>query len=508
MGTRANLGLFSGFVGRGRRGRYGVAETGTVLLEHVEQRGVEPVPDDERTVTPLSMAWVWLAANVGVFAITVGVNLAGMHLNVWQVLLAVIIGAAGSYAFVALISWAGPASGAPTLVASRATFGVRGNLAPAVVSWAVLAGVEVSLATTATFALREVLQGMGMPVPEWLTIAIVLVLIAAAAAVSFFGHAVIMWIQKWLGWALAGATLIVCVIALSTVDWSAAASAPPGSFPAFLAGIGVVASLTGVGWLSVGADYTRYLPTDTSRLKLTSATLVGSGVPLLIVILSGSILTLGNVMAFGGSASAVGLALPEWLVAPYLVVAFLGQFTAAGMVMYSSGLSLQATGVPLSRPWTSLINSGVIAVVAVVIVAISAGGGSQLVPDLFGAILAILVLPLVSWVGVFGLDLLLRRHLFHDGDLTDTSADSAFWFHRGFHWPAVGAWVFGIVVGLVFTQVKVGDQVWVAGPFAGTWLGTSSLAWLVSGLAATAAYWVLEPLIDHRSIPGRVQLDD
>lgn len=478
-----------------------------MLLEHVEQRGIEPVPEDERTATPLNMAWTWMAANVGVFTITVGASLAGMGLNVWQVLLAVAAGAVGSYAFVSLISLAGPASGAPTLIASRATFGVRGNLIPALVSWAVLVGVEVGLSTTATFAVGEVLQGFGVPVPLWLTIAIVLILIAAAAGVSFFGHAIIMWVQKWFGWVLAGATLVICLIALSTVDWSAAASAPPGSFPAFLAGIGVVAAVTGVGWLSVGADYSRYLPADTSRLKLSGVIVAGSGVPLLIVILSGSILTLGNVMAFGGSASAVGLALPDWLVAPYLVVAFLGQFTAAGMAMYSSGLSLQATGLPLSRPRASLINSGVVALVAAVIVAIRALGGSQLVPDLFGAIVSILVLPLVAWVGVFGLDVLLHRQLF-SGDLTDTSPDSKFWFHEGFHWPAIGAWVFGIVVGLVFTQFQVGNQVWVAGPFANTWLGSNSLAWLVSGLAATAAYWVLEPLVDRRSMPGRIQLDD
>lgn len=478
-----------------------------MLLEHVEQRGIEPVPDEERTATPLSMAWAWLAANVGVFTITVGAGLAAMGLNVWQVLLAVVAGAAGSFAFVSLISLAGPASGAPTLVASRATFGVRGNLAPALVSWAVLVGVEVTLSTTATFALGEVLQGFGVPVPLWLTIAIVLVLIAAAAAVSFFGHTVIMWIQKWLGWVLAGATLVICLIALSTVDWSAAASAPPGSLPAFLAGIGLVAAGTGVGWLSVGADYSRYLPSDTPRVKLTGFILAGSGVPLLVVILSGSILTLGNVMAFGGSASAVGLALPEWLLVPYLAVAFLGLFTAAGMAMYSSGLSLQAVGLPLSRPRTSLINSGVVAVVAAVIVAIRATGGDQLGSDLFGAILAVLVLPMVAWVGVFGLDLLLHRNLFN-GDLTDTSADSEFWFHQGFHWPAIGAWLFGIVVGLVFTRFKVGNQTWAAGPFADTWLGYNSLGWLVAGLAATAAYWVLEPLVDHRSIPGRVQLDD
>ncbi len=469
---------------------------------------MEHVPAEERTTRPSDILWTWMAANIGVFTLAVGARLAQLGLSVWQIALVALIGAAGSFAFVALISLAGPRSGVPTMVASRATFGVRGNLGPIAVVWLGLVGFEVAMSTTATFTVVEVAQNLGLPVlGAPVTVPLVVVLIAGAAAISYFGHATIMWVQKWLGWALALFTVVVCVIALTTVDWSAAMAAPAGSFAAVMAGIALVATVGGVSWLAVGADYTRYLPGDTSKLKLIGVTLAGSTAPLVILIAAGSILTLGNVMAFGGSASAVGLAVPDWLLVPYLIAAFLGLFTAADMAMYSAGLSLQAAGVRLPRPKASVINAAVIAVVAAIIVAIRTATEDQTGADAFSALVGFLLVPLVAWVGVFGLDLILRRELF-SGDLNITDDDSDYWFHRGFHWPAVSAWLFGIVLGILCARVQVGDQVWFAGPLSNTWIGWNSLGWWVAGLGAAAAYWVLEPLVGKRSIPGRVHLDD
>lgn len=473
----------------------------------VEQRGLEPVPVNQRSATVTDVMWLWMAANIGVFTFGVGAQLAQLGLAVWQVVIVAIGGAVGSFAFVALIGLAGPAAGTPTLLASRATFGVRGNLGPIAVAWLVLVGFEVAMSTTAAFTVAEVAQSLGLPaVGLPFTVPLVIVLVAGAAVIAYFGHATILWIQKWLGWALAAFTVIVCVIALTTVDWSAAMAAPAGSFAAMMAGIAIVATIGGVNWLAVGADYTRYLPEDTPKLKLAGFTVLGASAPLVILTTSGSILTLGNVMAFGGSASAVGLALPDWLLVPYLVVAFLGMFTAADLAMYSSGLTLQTAGVPLSRPKVSLINAGVVAVVSAIIVAIRTTG-DPLGADVFSALVGVLLIPLVAWVGVFGLDLLLHRNLLSK-DLNLTGEDSEYWFHRGFHWPAVSAWLFGIVAGLLCARVQVGDQEWFVGPLANTWIGWNSLGWWVAGIGAAAAYWVLEPLVDHRSIPGRVQLDD
>lgn len=494
IGIWVFFGLFSGFVGQPMRR---AAQTTPEAVWQIEQRGLEAVPDNERQATPTDLAWNWGAANVGIFAATaISVVLVSRGLNIWQVVLAAVLGAAGTYVFVAIVGIAGSRTGTPTMVASRATFGVRGNLIPTAFSWLVLAGTEVVMCTTATAAVSEVVQGFGLPSGLWLTIPVSLLLVAGAAAIAYFGHGTIMVLQKWLGWILGGLALLLCVVALFNTDWPAAMSAPPGSLASLMSGIGWVAASAGVMWFSTGADYSRYLPRSEPKRNIFGATLIGSGVPLVVFVSLGAVIALGNTRAFGGSAAGMGLALPDWLQPAYLVVVIVGMLTAADLAMYSSGLSLQTLGVRLSRPKASLVNSGVVAVVAVIVMVMGYLTGAQ-GPLAFEAMITVFQLPLVAWVGIFGLDVLLRPSTF-DVDVNDVSSGGRVWFHRGFHWPAVGSWLFGIVIGLLWTTVGVGPSTWFSGPLAGTWIGQNSLGWLVGGIAATAAYWVLGPLIDDR----------
>ncbi|MCE1175104.1 MAG: cytosine permease [Propionibacteriales bacterium] len=466
----------------------------------VEHRGLEPVPTDERHGSLWNMLWTWFAANIGIITVTVGSGLVtGLQLNAWQAVVAAVVGSLGAFAFVALLSLAGPWSGAPTLMASRATFGVRGNLVPAAISWIGLVGLEVVMATTATFAIASIVELMGWPIGPWLTIPVAVLLVAGATVIGYYGHSLIMVVQKWLGWVLAPVMLVLCVVALTTVDWKLVASVPPADFGSLMAGIGVVAAGTGVSWMSTGADYSRYLPSVVSKRRLFASVLGGSSVPLVLLVSSGAFLALGN-------SAAAGLALPDWLLVPYLIASVLGLLAAADLALYSSGLSLQATGVPLPRPIAFLVSAGLVLVAVVAVVATQTVAGDLTFAEAVPALMAVFSPLLVAWVGVFGLDLILRRDLF-DGDLTDTSHDSEFWFSEGFHWPAVAAWLAGSALGLMCVRLTVGETVWFAGPLADTWLGHNSLGWLVAGIWASAVYWVLEPLT-RRQLPGRAHVED
>lgn len=499
LGINPILGIFSGFVAP-RFAR--VVEIDAPPPLSVEYRGLEPVPEDERHGSLRSMMWTWFAANIGILTVTVGSGLVTvLHLNAWQAVLVALVGALGSFAFVALISLAGPWSGAPTLVASRATFGTRGNLVPAAISWIVLVVLETVMATTAAFAISSIVELLGFPTGPWLTIPVVVLLVAGATAIGYFGHSMILLVQKWLGWVLAPVMLVLCIVALTTVDWKLALSVPAADFGSVMAGIGLVAAGTGVSWLSTGADYSRYLPATVSKRRLFASVLGGSAVPLVLLVASGAFLALGN-------SAAAGLALPDWLLVPYLIASVLGLLAAADLAMYSSGLSLQATGVPLSRPVAFLVSAGVVLVTAVVVVTTQTVSGDLTFAEALPLVVAVFSPPLVAWVGVFGLDLILRRDLF-DGDLTDTSADGDFWFSGGFHWPAVAAWLAGSILGLLCIRITGdnGQTVLFSGPLGETWLGLNSLGWLVAGIWASAVYWVLEPLT-RRHLPGRAHAED
>ena len=114
----------------------------------IETRGIEPVPDSVRHGGPIGLFWMWFGANMGVLGITLGAALVTFDgLNVSQSVLVSIVGSAGSFLLVGLLSTAGKRGGAPGLTLSRAVFGVRGNYGPTLISWLRLPSCDCGLAT-------------------------------------------------------------------------------------------------------------------------------------------------------------------------------------------------------------------------------------------------------------------------------------------------------------------------------------------------------------------------
>jgi cytosine/uracil/thiamine/allantoin permease len=141
-------------------------------LGSLEQRGIEPVPEEERHGNPLELFWVWFAANISVLGLPLGVSLIALGLSVWQSILVAVIGAFGSFAIVGLISIAGRRGGAPSLTLSRAIFGTRGNAGPTLVALLSRLGWETVNTSTAALAVVTIARWSWAPVatrspPRW-----------------------------------------------------------------------------------------------------------------------------------------------------------------------------------------------------------------------------------------------------------------------------------------------------------------------------------------------------
>ena len=195
------------------------------ILSRVEQRGIEPVPEDQRNGSPGQLFWVWFAANISILGIPLGATLIAQGLNLWQAVLATTIGAFGSFALVGIISIAGRRGGAPTLTLSRAIFGVRGNAGPTLVALLSRLGWETVNTMTGAFALLSLIaiifgtsaDAKGSP---FLTFACIAVFVALTVVVSAAGHAFILTVQKWATWIFGALTLLVAIYLATTVDWS------------------------------------------------------------------------------------------------------------------------------------------------------------------------------------------------------------------------------------------------------------------------------------------------
>ena len=124
----------------------------------VETTGIEIIDEAERTASPRDLFWPWFAANVSVFGISYAAFVLQFGVSFWQGVLVAVVGITVSFALCGVIAIAGKRGSAPTMVLSRAAFGVTGQKVPGVISWLTSIGWETFLAILAVLATVDDLQ--------------------------------------------------------------------------------------------------------------------------------------------------------------------------------------------------------------------------------------------------------------------------------------------------------------------------------------------------------------
>ncbi|MEV5749175.1 cytosine permease [Actinoallomurus sp. NPDC052308] len=456
----------------------------------VETRGIEPVPNDERRGNPLQLFWVWFAANISILALPLGATLVALRgLNIWQALLVGAIGSFGSFALVGLISVAGKWGGAPSMTLSRAVFGPRGNRGPTLVSWLSRVGWEVVNTTTAAYALLAILHiAFGVGANWALTIVCLLAFVALTLLVSGLGHATLVWIQQKATYVFGALNLVVAGFLVTKVHWHAVLHAHAAPASAMIAGIGIIAGGTGIGWANAGADMARYQPRRVSGGRIVAAASAGAGIPLVLLITLGGLLSTGDhtLAAASDPVAAIQAMLPSWMAIPYLLAAFGGLLLSNHLSVYSAGLTMITLGVRLRRT---------VAVGIDVVLTLAGGVYLMLIAKNFYGpfitFISLLAVAITSWVAVFLVDMINRRD-YDPAGLMDTTRAGVYWNRGGVAWSAFVAWVAGIATGLLFTVAETSDtDVWFAGPLSKTWPARNGLGWLISFAVAAAIYLLL-----------------
>lgn len=449
----------------------------------IERQGIEPVADAQRHGRPFELFWVWFAANIGVLGLVYGAILTAVGLNLWQSALVAVVGSAGSFALVGVLSVAGKWGGAPMLTLSRAPFGLRGNWGPALVSWISLVGWETVTVVTAAYALLGLLALAGLPSNAGWTLASLALVALLVVACGLLGHATLVWIQRLATWIFGLLTLAVVALLIPVTNWPAVLSARPGPWDTgVLAALSIVIAGTGLGWANTGADYARYLPRSARGGAIVWWTVLGATLPLVVLMLVGVLLS-SRLPALASSANpvaAIGTVLPAWMAAPYLLTAAGGLVAEADLSIYSSGLTLLALGVKVERYKTVVID-GVLMIAGASFVMLIA----QTFFAPFESFLQLLAVGLAAWAAVFLVDMALRGG-YDPATLAGARPPGRLARGGGVRWAAVGSWLLGILVGLAFTASP-----WFSGPFAVGIFAGSSLGYLIGFAASALTYWVL-----------------
>ncbi len=384
----------------------------------IELNGLETIDESERHGSARDLFWPWFGANVSVLGISYGSFVLGFGISFLQATVVAVVGVVISFLLCGFVALAGRRGSAPTMVLSRAAFGVRGNRLPSLLSWVLTVGWETVLASLAVLSTATVLDRLGAGGGTGTKIIALVVVAALIVAAGVAGFTVIMRLQRVITIVTGVLTVAYVLLVLDDIDLTAVAALPSGSLPAVTGALVFMMTGFGLGWVNAAADYSRYLPRHTSGRGIAGwTTLGGSLAPVLLVffgvLLAGSSAEL-NAGIGTDPIGALTTLLPTWFLIPFALVAVLGLVGGAVLDIYSSGLALLSAGVRIPRYAAAGVD-GVLMVIGAVYVVFFA---TDFVGP-FQGFLITLGVPVAAWCGVMLADIALRRRDYDQDSLYD-----------------------------------------------------------------------------------------
>ncbi len=394
-------------------GTHGTAELHPL---QIEANGINVITDAQRKGSPRDLFWPWFAANVSVLGLSYGSFELGFGISFWQATAAGLVGIIASFLLCGFIAVAGKRGSMPTMVLSRAAFGVRGNKLPSAISWLLTVGWETVLMILATLATATVFDRLGWGGGTATKVIALIVITGLTIVGGVMGFDLIMRMQTVITVVTAVLTVMFVVLVADKIHWHTVSAIPSGSTENVIGALVFTMTGFGLGWVNAAADYSRYLPRRSSGRGVIGWTAFGSSIaPVFLLLfgllLAGSSAKLSSAIAADPIGALTSL-LPTWFLVPFAVVAVLGLVGGAVLDIYSSGLALLTLGVPVQRYVAALID-GTIMVLGTIYVVFVAG---NFLPQ-FEGFLITLGVPIAAWCGIMLADIALRHQDYAEAEL-------------------------------------------------------------------------------------------
>jgi nucleobase:cation symporter-1, NCS1 family len=441
--------------------------------------GIAVIPEGDRRMRPRDLSLLWTGGLCNIQTVVFGSFVALTGLSLWQSLIAIVI-ANTTWCLASMTSFTGNASGTTAFITSRAPFGYRGGRVAAFFNWLSQLVFEISGLYIVVAAVLALLDYIGVAQNNVITVVVVLAVMVIQGIVPRLGHAAIQKTMRLLVIPAVVFFALLAILTLGQVDPNATPSAP---LPLFVLGLAVAMSVSGVSWMANTADYSRYLPTATSHRSHLSALLVGAAIPMtLLMMLGAAVVTISPDNA--DPIAGLPQSFPAWFFVPYLVVGVVQLMAINSLDLYSSGVTLQALGAPLSRVQAIMLDLVICG--AVVTIALFSS-------DLYSFITTMLLFVMV-WLGPWGAiqitDYWLRRGKY-DQPAFFAGRDGIYWRRSGFHTPAFIALVCGAATALLCLSTPPYTG-WIASA-----LGGADVSIIASMVVSSAVYALLAKATVH-----------
>ncbi len=448
----------------------------------VEANGINVISESERKGHPRDLFWPWFAANISVLGLSYGSFELGFGISFWQALIVGVVGIVLSFLACGFIALAGKRGSAPTLVLSRAAFGVNGNKLPSAISWLLTVGWETVLVVLATLATATVFQRLGWGGGNGTKVVALIVVVALTVFGGVMGFDLIMRMQTWITIVTGVFTVVFIVLVADKIHWSSVSAIKGGSTQELIGALVFTMTGFGLGWVNCAADYSRYLPRRSSSGGVVWWTTFSASVaPVFLLVfgllLAGSSTSLSKAIGTDPIGALTTL-LPTWYLVPFAIVAVLGLIGGSVLDIYSSGLALLTLGVRIPRYAAALVDGVVMTAGTVYVVFFADNFIGQ-----FEGFLVTLGVPIAAWCGIMLADIALRRRDYAESELFTPSGR-----YGDVRWIPVLTTVVatGIGWGLV-TNSSASWLTWqgyLLGPFG---LGGKTGAWAYANLGVLIA---------------------
>ncbi len=408
----------------------------------LEQRGIELIPEGDRPMKPSGLFWMWAGAIWNVEFVVYGALIVSFGLSYLQAVGAILVGNL-AYLFLGWASLPGPETGTTTFMVSRAPFGRNGNRVPSLFNWVTQVGFEIEGIVLIVLIVVAMFSHEGVHVSNTGKAIIIVLAVAVQFVVPFLGHATITRVLRYLSYVFIVVFAIMAGLVIPHAHPSHLhlAKGFTDNWWLWTTGIVLIVSAGGLGWTENASDYSRYLPRGTPKSRTVWAAALGGLIPSVLLELLGA--TAYLISPSASAATGLPDSFASWFFWPFLILALPQLLCINTIDLYSSGVTLQALGLPLKR-WGAVIVDTIIsgAVAALVIFK------GNFYTDLSG-FLDYIVVWLGPWFGIFMVDYLLRRGRYNTTSLA-AKRGGVYWRDGGINWRALLALGLGMFAAMTW----------------------------------------------------------
>ena len=447
--------------------------TATGLASHVETRTIDMVPESERHGTPHSQMTLWFGANLQITAVVDGALAVVFGAEAMTAIIGLLIGNILGGIVMALHSAQGPRLGLPQMISSRVQFGVKGAALPLLLVILMYLGFA---ATGTVLSGQAINRMLGVETPY----VGILIFGGLTAFVAVVGYKLIHTVGR--------IATVIGILGFGYLAWqlfhqydvATAFGQKPFTWATLLLSMALSA-----GWQMTFApyvaDYSRYLPSNTSVSSSFWNTFLGSTIGAQLAMTFGVL-----VAALGGNFLKNQVGFMGELAGPLAVLIYLvivsGKLTVNCLNAYGGFMAMVTTSSAFSnkREYSPVARVVYIFAFVLLSVLIALLASSHFLATFKNFVLVLLTV-FVPWSAVNLVDYyLVSKEKVDIPALYDGKGR-----YGDYNWVALGCYIMGVVV-----QIPFMAQALYVGPIAKA-LDGADISWIVSLFLTSLVYYPL-----------------